>query len=260
MKNILLIILTMLCACTFAQPRVNGTDIHTKLIKSSPVVSNFVGWAYDSYKQRWSGYYNAIINEYNNNSKTPKRLSASTLAKKTIFEGISNIADIQTKKYFFENKTYYLFLVKEWLCYYDYPELQIGYHFRNFTYVYATTDDEYNKIHTISDSINRIAIYKLGCYPYLEAFFPSYKNIDFMLMDYFHSGEDKIGDMIKEYQNQQKEKLRYGLYFSDCSFLYYKKEDSNSSIRFSRFNSEDCNFEYEYYEIPITEWNKLIIK
>lgn len=81
-----------------------------------------------------------------------------------------------------------------------------------------------------------------------------------MFMDYFHSGEDKIGNMITEYQNQQKEKLRHGLYFSDCSFLYYKKEDSNSSIRFSRFNSEDCNFEYEYYEIPITEWNKLIIK
>lgn len=148
MKNILLIILTILCTSTFAQPRVNRTDIHTKLIKSSPVVSNFVGWAYDSHKQRWSGYYNAIINEYNNNSKIPKRLSASTLAKKTIFEGISNIADIQTKKIFFENKTYYLFLVKEWLCYYDYPELQIGYHFRNFTYVYATTDDEYEVVST----------------------------------------------------------------------------------------------------------------
>lgn len=62
MRNIILIILTMWHTCSFAQPRRNGTDMPPKLIQSSPVVSNFVGWAYDSYKQRWSGYYNAIIN------------------------------------------------------------------------------------------------------------------------------------------------------------------------------------------------------
>ena len=61
-----------------AQPRVDG-GTSAKVVKSSPVVSNFVGWVYDRTNEKWSGYYNCICGFYKNNNKVPQRNKGSFL-------------------------------------------------------------------------------------------------------------------------------------------------------------------------------------
>lgn len=62
-KFILLVISALACLFPFqkavAQPRVDG-GTSVKVIKSSPVVTNFIGWAYDETTEKWCGYYNAL--------------------------------------------------------------------------------------------------------------------------------------------------------------------------------------------------------
>ena len=77
------IVVSFFCLYTlpyvFSQPRVDG-GIKVQVLKSSPVVTNFVGWYYNQEHQKWCGSYNVIgAGKYNNN-KVPRRLVPDDLA------------------------------------------------------------------------------------------------------------------------------------------------------------------------------------
>lgn len=235
-----------------AQPRVDGTTSVPKLIKSSAYVSNITGWAYEPYKERWCGYKNVIYHEYKNNNKVPTTLSPAFIAKKGYFGWIrDNIINIQTKKYSFEGHNYYMFLVSSWGAYYDYPTLQQGFHYIKTTNMYVTTEEEFMKIKDVPNEKFKITIRHLGCTPKRDEWFPSYSSINSALMDNFHSNDMAIAKEILEYE--QKENKMY----SDCGYLYFKKEENN--VRFSIFCVEEADFSMEHYEMKYIDWEKLFL-
>lgn len=57
------IVVSFFCLYTlpyiFSQPRVDG-GTKAQVLKSSPVVTNFVGWYYNQEYQKWCGSYNGV--------------------------------------------------------------------------------------------------------------------------------------------------------------------------------------------------------
>lgn len=235
-----------------AQPRVNGTKTIPKLMKSSALVSNITGWAYEYEKQRWCGYKNAIYHEYKNNSKIPVKLAPAFIAKKEYFGWLTNnIINIQTRKYSFEGRTYYMFLLQSWTAYYDYPAIQVGYHYLKTTDVYMTTQEEFSKICSPSDSISKIIIKHLGGTPKRDEWFPSYNSIQNLLMDNFHTNDTTL---IKEIIGYEDNEFKM---YSHCGYLYFKKEGNN--VRFSPFGVGIADFMREHYEMSYVDWKKLFL-
>lgn len=254
MKKILLLIAVEICIMVTAnaQERVDGTTAVPKLLKSSAYVSNITGWAYDSYKERWCGYKNVMYHEYKNNNKVATTLSPAFIAKKQYFGWIrDNIINIQTKKYSFDGRDYYMFLVSSWGAYYDYPTLQQGFHYVKTVNIYITTEEEYLKIKDVTEEKSKITIRHLGGTPKRDEWFPSYRSINEALMDNFHDNDTTIIKEIAEYEKKENKM------YSECGFLYFKKEGNN--IRFSPFCVEESDFMYEHYEVRSIDWEKLFL-
>ena len=69
MKRTVLFIIALMPFVLFAQPRVDG-DKPIKIIKSSQIITNPIGWAYDEIETRkWCGYFGGIFPEYRNNKR-----------------------------------------------------------------------------------------------------------------------------------------------------------------------------------------------
>ena len=260
MKRFIFYIILFHSLCASAQPRVNGTTELPKLQKSSLLMSNIVGWSYDDEKQRWCGYYNALIDEYRNNSNTPKKMSATYLAKQKHFAAIPNLISLQTKKYTFENRTYYMFFAKYYDCDYDYPELQLGFHLIKCTDVFVTTEKEFAKIRHSNNSLDSILVFNIGSTPYVENWYKSYRNYSSMFMDVFHHNDTIIERTLEKYRNKGANAFDETI---NCKYFYVKKEND----RVQRFScivgmpvASDEKLKNAYYEVPMSEWNKLKIE
>lgn len=217
----------------FGQARVDGQRKYT-VTASSPVVTNFVGWSYDSSKEKWAGYYNTIWDSYRGNNKAPIRTSASNMAKH------DNIVSMQVTKILYQDNVYYAMIYTSWTGYYDYPTIMEGWHPYKHHCLYVYDENEYMKVFTlgVGESPTIIETY-CNTFDYTIA----EKSVNGLLNYVFD------GTAIKKQNVGQ-------------IFLKLKKEDDNT-IRLAGptpFSSWSEHFSKEYYEIKMATFKSLFIK
>lgn len=225
-----------------AQPRVDG-GTSAKVIKSSPVVSNFVGWAYDETTEKWCGYYNTLYSRYRNNNKTPRRMVPDDMA---FFD---NVVSLQIKKVKYEGEIYYLLLAANYVGRYEYPSIEEGWYSKKVTDMYVLSSEEYAKLKGLSAGITTI-------------YTDSHTSYGGFPIGFYEDFSTALLNVFKE-----KEKFYHPRYYR----LYVKKENERI-YRFQKVThldldmsekSRSCkspNFNERYFEISSTLFKQLLIE
>lgn len=229
MRNILLFMTIAFATNVFGQARVDGQRKYT-VLASSPVVTNFVGWAYDSSKEKWAGYYNTIWDRYRGNNKTPIRTSAANLS------GNHNIISLQVKKVQYHETIYYAIIYTSWTGYYDYPSICEGWHPYKQHQLLVFDEKDYMKIFSLDVGAPIIVWSKEKGYEEVT----SEKTVNGLFNDFFNGKKLTIGQM----------------------FLSFKQEDNNT-IRFigpTQSYASPTSFDRGYYEIKMATFKTLFIK
>ena len=225
-RFILFVISTLACLFAYqkakAQPRVDG-GTSVNVIKSSPVVTNFIGWAYDETTEKWCGYYNTLYAKYRNNNKTPRRMVPDDMA---FFD---NVVSLQIKKVKYEGETYYLLLSARYEGRYEYPTIEEGWYSKKVTDMYVLSSEEYSKMKSLSTGITTIFISAHTTY----GGFP---------IGYFDDFSTALLNIFKENEK-----------FSQHNFykLYVKKENERT-YRFQKITHLDLDLgeKSSYYKRP----------
>ena len=243
MKKIALTtIMIFISYIALSQPRVDG-KITAKVVRSSPIITNIVGWEYDMTTKKWCGYYNTLRNIYCQNNKIPKRISPSKMSSCT------NIISMQTKSVLFNEEKYYLLIMPYYIGAWRYPNILQDWYYGKAYHLYILKKDEYEKMKNLVDGINYIKVVKGTTYGH-----PS-----FSWFETFNQAFISIFDDEKGYIDD-----------SDCLNFYIKKENDNI-IRFQDLSYEKLdtgiknemfespNFDMRYFEIKKTEYLKLFV-
>lgn len=235
-KVILVIACLFYMGSIIAQPRVDG-GTSAKVVQSSPVISNFVGWAYDAINEKWSGYYNCICGIYRNNNKVPQKMSPNDMAH------WRNIISLQFKKVSFEGDDYYLLLVPIYVGRYQYPAIEEDWYSWKVTDIYVFTKDEYNKLKNLNENLSVVVSIKRirfgdGIYETLSAAM----NYLFKSKDDLHSGG--ISNFYLKMENQNT--IRF------FDLLQYNK-------RFQYPSKETPDINSGYYEISASIFKQILI-
>ena len=227
-----------------AQPRVDG-EISAQVIKSSPIISNFVGWYYSSEHQKWCGSYNVIGGGTYKNNKVPRRLSAGDLA---VYD--DNIISLQFKKVKYEGEIYYLLLAPYWKGKYYYPAIEEDWYWKKVTNVYVFTEAEYKKLNNLQEGITKLSTIYSTSYG---------GGIGFGLCETFNSA------MMYLFKSRQD------LHSSHHTYHFYVKKENTQTIRFQNLSSLELdentdrphylqkNFNFSYYEISANIFKQIII-
>ena len=235
MRNLFILFTLSVTINLFGQARIDGQRRFTE-IASSPVVTNFVGWAYDSSKEKWAGYYNTIWSSYKGNNKKPIRTTAANMSRH------DNIVSLQVKKIKYQDSIFFAIIYTSWTGYYDYPTLMEGWHSFKQHCLLVYEEEEYKKILNVSD----------GGYPKIKII-ETYGQI----YDYPISQKTVNGLLNLYFDGMKLEKQRAGKIY-----LKFKLEDNNT-IRIAGptpFSNWQEHFTKEYYEINMKTFNTLFIK
>lgn len=251
MKRVLLrfYLATFLCIYCLvpilSQPRTEG-GTSAQVVKTSPVITNFVGWYYNSEHQKWCGSYNVIGGGTYKNSKTPRRLTAGDLA---VYD--DNIISMQFKKVKFDGEYYYLLLAPYWKGKYRYPTIEVDWYWKKVTNVYVFTEGEYNKLKNLQEGITKLSTIYSTSYG---------GGIGFGLCETFNSA------MMYLFKSRQD------LHSSHHTYHFYVKKEDTRTIRFQNLSSLELdestdkphypqeNFNFSYYEISANIFKQIIIQ
>ena len=226
---------------TLAQPRVDG-GTSAKVIKSSSVVTNFIGWAYDEISEKWCGYYNTLYAKYRNNNKTPGRMVQDDMAF------FNNIVSLQIKKVEYEGETYYLLLSASYVGRYEYPSIEEGWYSKKVTDMYILSSEEYAKLKSLDMGITTI---------YSDAH-TSYGGFP---IGYYDDFSTALLNIFKE--NGKNNQSHY--------YKFYVKKEDESTYRFQKVTHLDLdlnekssyskkpNFNDRYFEISSNLFKQLLI-
>lgn len=245
-KFILLVISALACLFPYqkavAQPRVDG-GTSAKVIKSSPVVTNFIGWAYDETTEKWCGYYNTLYAKYRNNNKTPRRMVQDDMA---FFD---NIVSLQIKKVKYEGETYYLLLSANYVGRYEYPSIEEGWYSKKVTDMYILSSEEYSKLRNLSTGITTIytdAHTSYGGFPigYYDDFSTALLNI------FKERGKNSPYHYYKFYVKKENERTYR---FQKVTHLDLELSEKSSYYKVPNFNDR-------YFEISSNLFMKLLIE
>ena len=231
MRNLFLFMAIALSTNLLGQARVDGQRKYT-VLASSPVVTNFVGWTYDSSKEKWAGYYNTIWDSNKGNNKTPIRTSATNMSHN------HNIVSLQVKKIQYHETIYYTIIYTSWTGYYDYPSICEGWHPYKIHQLLVFDEKNYMKIFSLNVGAPPTIIWakEKG---FQEA--TSEKSVNGLLNDYFN------GRHLGSYGQM---------------FISFKQEDNNTIRLIGPTQSYDSptSFDRKYYEIKMATFKTLFIK
>jgi len=227
---------------TLAQPRIDG-GTRAKVIKSSPVVSNFIGWAYDKTSEKWCGYYNTLYSRFRNNNKTPRRMVPDDMA---LFD---NVVSLQIKKVKYEGETYYLLLSASHVGKYEYPAIEEGWYSKKVTDMYILSSEEYAKLKNLNSGITTILFNAHTSYG------------DGIRFGYYDSFSTALLNLFKETGDLSQ----YHYY------KFYVKKENEKTYRFQKVTHLDLelsdkeqsyrrpNFNFSYFEISSNLFKQLLI-
>ena len=227
MKKELLFCLLVLLVCPVnAQPRVDGQQ-QFKILKSSAIVTNIVGWAFDKSEDKWAGYYNTIDPTYKRgNNKVAIRTTAQHMSV------CKNIVSLQTKKLSYKDTIYYAIVEVYWHSGFDYPSIYEGFYKYKNRAIYLFDSEEYSKLYNLDNQVTILNEY------YIFAHEPASISLTDQLKDMFNV----VG----------LERTRYPYK------VYFKREDENT-IRFSNDKSSP-SLSDKYFEIKQKDWKMLLIE
>lgn len=219
-------LLVLLDYTASAQPRVDGQQ-QFKVLKSSPIVTNIVGWAYDKSENKWAGYHNTIDPVYKRgNNKVPLRTNAEHMSV------CKNIVSLQTKKISYKDTIYYAIVEIYWHSGFDYPHIYEDFYKYKNRAIYLFDLEEYSKLNNLDDQVTVLNKYYI-----------------FMHQPASVSLNDQLNDMFNV----------EGLKRTSCPYkAYFKREDSNT-IRFSN-DDRNTSLSDKYFEIKQKDWKMLIIE
>lgn len=220
----LLLFVILFCSLSgLSQPRVDGQQ-KFKVLKSSPLVTNIVGWAYDKHKDKWAGYYNTIWDVYKGNNKVPIKTTAHNMSFN------ENIVSLQMKKIEYKNTIYYALIKIIWTGGYSYPSICEDWYKLQERVISVYDSTEYKKFFNLGESKIKVKQY-CGTIP--------------------HSAREwTINNQLRQlFDGNELKRDTYG------SETYFKMEGDNI-IRFS--SSEDMSD--KYFEMKKSVFHTLIIK
>lgn len=226
MKKELLFSLLVLMACqVYAQPRVDGQQ-QFKILKSSAIVTNIVGWAYDESSEKWAGYYNAIDDVYRGNNKVPIRMTTDNLSC------CNNIVSLQFKKVAYKESIYYALIKVYWHSGFEYPSIVKGWYRIKKREVILYEPDEYRKLFDLDNEITT-------------------------LNQYYYSSNSSFSSCTVN--DQLREIFKYDNFSrSDYQWKWYFKREDASTIRFS--DDYQNNNLSKYFELKQRDWKMLLIE
>lgn len=264
-----IIIFSLEGAC---QPRTNGKDKYSIICQSEAILKP-VGWSYSNYDEKWCGCYGICLGEYKRNSKTPRQLTANDLSG----YGDKSVYSLHIAKVKADDRYFYLLYHVYWDGEYDYPAIEVGWHYYKSCSVWVITEEEYRKLSNLKIGINTILLYDYT----LTSRYLTQDGKDFL-----KSGINNIiADAIKtNTPNKPSSMFAYK--------LYVKLEDDNKTIRFQLptndmlweeaqiineenahkraqdkmfyahdiYKSDCVDFSTEYFEVSKIQFNKLILK
>ena len=242
-KIALTTIMVFISYIALSQPRVDG-KVTAKILRSSSIISDIVGWEYDMTTKKWCGYYNTLRNIYSQNNKIPKRISPSKMS------ACDNIISIQIKTVLFNGRKYYLLIIPFYSGDWRYPEILRDWYFGKVNNVYILKEEEYEKMKKLDDGINHIKVIKGKSYGHPS--FSWFETFNQAFISLFDDDKGEIDD-------------------SDFFNFYIKKEDDNI-VRFQNMSYnkletgkkdemfDNPNFDMRYYEIKMSEYSKLFVE
>ena len=240
---LLLLISFIYSADIFSQPREDG-EVFAKIIKSSQVVTSFVGWEYDMAQKKWAGYYNTINGHYRrNNNKVPIKLTPSDMSN------CDNVVSLQFKKVMFEGEAYYLLYYATYEGAWRYPSIYKDWFYGKVTILYVFTQEEYEKLKNLQEGVNAIKTIKST----------NYGHESFSMYSNFNSA---FNDLFESKANLFKEK----------PMTWYVKKEDEKIIRFQHISyaelksgkileiTDSPNFDMRYFEISYSNFSKIFIQ
>lgn len=250
-KAFTIIIVCCIATIAFAQPRVDG-DIPLKITKSSQIITNPIGWAYDDFKtKKWCGYYGVMYGEYRNNNKTPITLNVNSIPA-SFLESTENhsVLSMQIKETMIDSTICYLLYVQRYSVDYDYPAIERGRHnYKEFA-IFVLPVNEYNKLWSLDSNVTTIT--STGSVRYCTNASAGYR---------FKSERTALANLNnEEYLNPKN----WG-----ADYFYVKKENENT-IRFYPPTSHSLigesgygpqiDMSKTYFEVSAATFNKLKIQ
>lgn len=216
-----------------AQPRVDYTTT-AKIIKTSPLATNFINWRYNDYYLKWTGYLND--KSICTNIKDRKNIIKTSPMIQSFDE---NIQSFRIRKIEYNGYYWYLLSITSYEGAYDYPLIHKDWKFWKTTNLYIMYPDQYLKLLNLQNNNNDIIVYNAGSY-------------------LTNSTENTLATSIALiFRNNQIEYTPYS------SHLYIRVEDSKT-IRLllptqkALGTSRNLNFHKYYFEIPKTDFEKVI--
>lgn len=216
-----------------AQPRVDYTTT-AKIIKTSPLATNFINWQYNEYYLKWTGYLND--NSICTNIKDRKNIIRTSPKAQSFDE---NIQSFRIRKIKYNDNYWYLLSITSYEGAYDYPLIHKDWKFWKTTNLYILYPDQYLKLLNLQNNNNDIIIYNAGSF-------------------LTNSTENTLETSIALiFRNNQIE------YTPTCLHLYIRVEDSKT-IRLllptqkALGTSRNLNFHKYYFEIPKSDFEKVI--
>lgn len=224
-----------------AQDRINREKLSFK--DSSQVLTEAIGWCYNKTIGEWIDYKNVISSD-----KSYKKDTSNINKMNYILAGgANNFISIKSKTFYFKKDLYNALIIKKWSGYYTYPSLRQGWNRYQATQCYIFDINEFNKIKTISDSV----YIKVLCEIELSHF-----------EDYC---EEKLLDLIQTELSKPKNK-----YARPIPYAFPIKKTDKGDIRFDlplvyhsgryKYLNVTFNFNEEYFETDIENFNKILIK
>lgn len=232
-KNFVIALCCIINSVLFSQPRTNPQPRNI-IEKTSPIVSDFVGWSFSESSNRWSGYYNMLsinrpLNNQNNSTKPYRETSREMSFRE-------NIVNMQTTIISHDSTKYYILSFSYWSGYYEYPSIYEGWNYSKAISYYVINQEDYCSIFEMANGEEK----KYDVYPILGN---DLKNISL--------------DDVWKYS------------FSIKKFAVRKEDDNTIRIRFpqkddERFNMEigidPIDFSKRYFEVPYKSFIKLFIE
>ena len=239
MKGLFIILFGCFVFTSFSQSRENRQKLSFK--DSSEKLTSSTGWSYNETLGEWVNYDN-VIEKDNRYKTTWESLNGEFMMS----HKQQNFISIQTKSLIFNDEEFFVLLVKKVNGRYEYPSIREDWYTWEEVRGYVFNKIEYDKILEFDGEI------KLKTKTSIDLEIPQFGDYD----------EPLLLDLIQTEMNKEKSK-----YSPEYTFPILKTtSDGSEVIRFyvpnywSSTRSSSYDFDKEYFETTIPEFNKIIIR
>lgn len=234
---------------SFGQERINRKKLSFE--KNSEIMTEAIGYSYNSTLGEWIDYENIISNEkdyknrYNSlQSNWNKKRYKSSVYEDIMSEVDQNFISIQTKTIFFNETIYYILTVEKWDGRFEYPKIRADWYRFKQTIGYIFTEAEFKKLDKFDKSI-------------------AIKALSVVVIEDYE--ETKFLDLIQT-QITEKLKIEKNKYVTETIFPVLKSDEGK--IRFylpvgSNAYLPDYpkyDFDKAYFETDQENFSKIFIK